>query len=270
MLLKHILLPLALICSAACAQQPPASSPPASAPPPSVPPASIETRPTKNNGAPCVQPAPLLRLSDYNGPLQKVVGALAEKLEVTSLHQPKFQPGVVLCSLAPKDKFILFVRDLYNPGTLFVAGFNAGIGQGTNQDPSFGQGAAGYGKRYGTDLMDEASFSFFKYFAYPTVCSEDPRYYRLGQGGARKRILHATTHFIVAHHDDGTPMPNISEWLGTTSAVALSNLYHPGNRRGAGPTAEAVTLDITEDIGLDVLREFWPEITRKFRLPFRE
>ena len=64
-------------------------------------------------------------------------------------------------------------------------------------------------------------------------------------------------------------MFNVSEWLGTVSVVALSNVYHPGNERGFAPAARQVGYSIGEDIGLDVLREFWPEIARKFRLPFR-
>jgi hypothetical protein len=64
-------------------------------------------------------------------------------------------------------------------------------------------------------------------------------------------------------------MFNVSEWLGTASVVALSNVYHPGNERGFAPAARQVGYNVIEDIGFDVLREFWPETARKFRLPFR-
>jgi hypothetical protein len=64
-------------------------------------------------------------------------------------------------------------------------------------------------------------------------------------------------------------MFNDSEWLGTGSSVALSNLYHPGNERGFGPMAERIGTRFAADIGCDVLREFWPDISRKFKLPFR-
>jgi hypothetical protein len=64
-------------------------------------------------------------------------------------------------------------------------------------------------------------------------------------------------------------MFNVSEWLGTVSAVSLSNVYHPGNKRGVTPTVEAVGISFASDIGFDLLREFWPEISRKFNLPFR-
>jgi len=64
-------------------------------------------------------------------------------------------------------------------------------------------------------------------------------------------------------------MFNFSEWLGTTSSVVVSNTYHPDAERGVGPTAKRVGVSILQDMGFDVLREFWPEISKKFRLPFR-
>ena len=73
----------------------------------------------------------------------------------------------------------------------------------------------------------------------------------------------------MAHRDNGKRMFNFSEWLGTTSAVVLSNVYHPGNQRGFAPAARLVAYNIIEDVGFDMLREFWPEISHKLKLPFR-
>ena len=219
--------------------------------------------------APCVQPAPMVRPQDYNGPFQKTVAFFAGPLERKSVHPQHYKPGTVLCSLPVKDKFFLFVRDSYNPGTFLIAGFNAGISQAENHDAPFGQGAAGYGKRFGAAYADQASFRFFKDFAYPSLFGEDPRYYRLGHGSGGKRFLHAIDHAFVAHRDNGNRMFNFSEWLGTASAVSLSNVYHPGNERGFVPSAEKVGINVGSDMGFDVLREFWPEISRKFKLPFR-
>jgi hypothetical protein len=73
----------------------------------------------------------------------------------------------------------------------------------------------------------------------------------------------------VAHRDDGSRMFNFSEWLGTTSAIVLNNTYRPDAGRGVAVTAERVGYSILQDMGFDVLREFWPEISKKFRLPFR-
>jgi hypothetical protein len=211
----------------------------------------------------------VVQLKDYDGPLHKVIGTFTQKLDRQSVRDPHYKQGVVLCSLEIKDKLFLFLRDSVDPETFLGAGFNAGISQAENDDPSFGQGGEGYGKRVAASYTDEVQFRFFKEFAYPTIFREDPRYYRMGIGRPRRRFLHAVAHAVVAYNDDGRPMFNYSEWLGEASGVSLSNLYHPGARRGFVPAARSVALDVALDIGYDELREFWPEIARKFKLPFR-
>jgi hypothetical protein len=247
-----------------CAQEAPVPTPPQQ---PAAAPLPEEA--VQNAAAPCVQPPPMVRLEDYDGPLKKVVGTFARPLERKAVHPPHYKPGAKLCTLNLKDKFALFVQDSIDPVTFLATGFNAGLDQAEDSDHSFGQGAEGYGKRFGAEFADQASSSFFKDFAYPWIFSEDPRYYRLARGTFRKRFFHAMEHAVVAHRDDGTRMFNFSEWLGTATTVALANTYHPDNERGFAPAAQRVSLGILQDMGFDVLREFWPEISRKFRLPFR-
>jgi hypothetical protein len=225
---------------------------------------------SRNAVAPCLEPLPLPGLQDYDGPMKKTVGLFARTLERQSVHESRYKPGALLCSLGPKDKFLLFVEDSIDPVTFLSAGFDAGTDHAANRDPTFGQGATGYAKRFGADLADRVSSKFFKDFAYPTIFSEDPRYYRLGHGSIPRRLLHAGEHLVVAHAADGSHMFNYSQWLGTGSAVVLNNLYHPGEDRGAGAMARNMGYRLAWDIGYDVLREFWPEIARKFRLPFRD
>ena len=138
-----------------------------------------------------------------------------------------------------------------------------------HDDPAFGGGLSGYGRRYTAELADSVQGDFFNTFLYPAVFRQDPRYYRLGQGSVQRRLLHAVRHVFVAHSDSGHLMFNYSEWLGTASSKALSNLYHPGNERGFGTMAQRAGFSISTDMGFDVLREFWPEIAHKFHLPFK-
>jgi hypothetical protein len=211
----------------------------------------------------------MVSLADYDGPLKKVVGTFARPLERKSVHAPHYLPGLKLCTLSPRDKFALFVQDSVDPVTFLSAGFNAGLDQAQNNDPSYGQGAAGYGRRFGAGFAGQASSRFFNDFAYPAIFREDPRFYRKVHGPAGSRLLYALKHAFVAHRDDGNLMFNFSEWLGTSSSVLLSNTYHPDYRRGFSPAARRVGYSILQDTGFDVLREFWPEVSRKFRLPFR-
>jgi hypothetical protein len=222
-----------------------------------------------NVAAPCVQPAPMVRLEDYNGPLKKVVGEFARPLERKTVQPRHYKPEAKLCTLKLKDKFILFVQDSADPVNFLSTAFDAGLDQAQDNEHSYGQGAAGYGRRYGADFGGGVSSRFFKDFAYPWIFSEDPRYYRLAHGSGKRRLLHAMEHAVVAHRDDGSRMFNFSEWLGTTSAIVLNNTYRPDAGRGVAVTAERVGYSILQDMGFDVLREFWPEISKKFRLPFR-
>jgi hypothetical protein len=224
----------------------------------------------KNVAPPCEQSPPLVRLQDYDGPFAKIAGTFARKLERKSVHPPHYKSNAVLCTLRVRDKFILFVQDSFDPITFLNAGFNAGIDQAENNDPAYGQGAAGYGKRFGANYAGQVSSEFFKDFAYPTIFSEDPRYYRLGHGSGKKRLLHALEHAFVGRTENGKPMFNASEWFGTASAAVLANTYHPDNKRGFAPATQRVGYSVLSDTGFDVLREFWPEIARKFRLPFRD
>jgi len=241
---------------------------PTIAPPPVTDP-SFREEAVKNATAPCIQPAPMVSIDDYDGPLQKIVGTLARPLERKSVHPPHFKPGARLCTLTLKGKFLLFVADSFDPVTFLDAGFQAGLDQAQDSDHSYGQGTEGYGRRFGAEYAGDATSRFFGDFFYPAIFSEDPRYYRLARGGVGKRLLHAVGHVVVAHNDNGSLMFNFAEWLGTSSSVVLANTYHPDNRRGFTPAAESVASNILQDAAFDVLREFWPEISRKFKLPFR-
>jgi len=224
----------------------------------------------KNPNAPCVQPAPMVRWQDYKGPLNKVVGAFGRKLERKSTHAPHYKPGAILCSFDTEHKFFLFVEDTVDPVTFLGAGFNAGIDQAENSDRSFGQGAAGYSKRFATEFTDGATGNFFGDFLSPAIFSEDPGFFRLAHGSFRKRLLHAVGHSVIAHNENGTYMFNFSEWLGAMSTAAVGDIYHPNNKPGVGPAAIGISYGVLQSAGYDVLREFWPEIARKLKLPFRE
>ena len=221
-------------------------------------------------GAGCLAPPPLVNWEDYRGPFQKIVGGVGQRLDRRSAHLPHYKAGAMLCSLDVKEKFLLFVHDAIDPLAFVTAGFDAGIDQATNRDPGFGQGAAGYGRRFGTAFAGQASAGFFTEFVYPAVFREDPRYYRLAHGSTRERFLHAVEHTIIARGDNGRRIFNSSEWLGTSSAAVLNNTMHPDYSHGLGAVAQSTVYSVLGDMGFDVLREFWPEAARKLKMPFRD
>lgn len=216
----------------------------------------------------CVQPAPLIPVSDIDGRFEKAAAFLTHRIEIKTVHKLYSGKGPSICRLGASDKFAVFIRDSSEPLTFITTAVEAGWAHASNDDSAFGPGVSGYGQRWGAALADSASESFLGTFVYPSLFREDPRFYRQLNGGGKQRLGHALTHVFVARADSGRRMPNYSELFTIASSIALQNVYHPGNRRGFGPAAPRLGALLGTDMGSDVVREFWPEIARKVKLPF--
>jgi hypothetical protein len=172
--------------------------------------------------------------------------------------------------LTPKGKFHLFYRSAFDPTEFALVGAEAGISQAENAFPEYGQGASGYGKRYGAAFTDQVSSGFFTNFVYPTLLKEDPRYFRLGEGSFTHRIGYALSQEFVAHKDAGGRSFNWSNALGALSAGSISNAYYPSASRGFGLTMGRAGVSLLYGSIGGLGSEFWPDIYRKIhhrRLP---
>lgn len=139
----------------------------------------------------------------------------------------------------------------------------AGIGQWANSNPGWGQGWEGYGKRFGASCADQAIGNYLSEAIFPALTREDPRYFRLGKGGGKKRVFYALTRVFVTRADNGRNTFNISEFAGNAGAAAISNVYYPKGSRSFGDAASRFGLKVGSDAGFNVLKEYWPELKRK-------
>jgi hypothetical protein len=219
--------------------------------------------------APCAKRAEPFDVDDYDGPFNQLIGRFSQKLDRVTVHAPRHHTSLKPCALSAGEKFRLFVDDSIDPINFVGDTWDAGTGQLQHTDPSYGQGAAGYSKRVAAEAADNATGDFFGMFVYPTIFHQDPRYYRVGNGSVQGRLGHALEHSFVATSDSGKHKFNYSEWCTTVTTKLVTNLYHPDNPRGLGPTSRRVGFSVANDMGWDVLREFWPEIAHKLKLPFR-
>ena len=165
--------------------------------------------------------------------------------------------------LTARGKFHLFARTAFDPFTIGIATVQAGVSQADNQFADYGQGTAGYGKRFGAAFADEVSANFFSNFLYPTMLKHDPRYFRLGAGGLRRRLFYSFKQELVCHTDKGGRSLNYSTVLGALSGGALSNVYYPASDRGFKLTMSRGALALAYSTAGGLLNEFWPDIQRK-------
>jgi hypothetical protein len=68
---------------------------------------------------------------------------------------------------------------------------------------------------------------------------------------------------LWTHTDSDHTQLNYSEILGNASAVAISNVYYADNR-SATDSASKLGMQIGVDMASNVLKEFWPDVSRKF------
>src|ERR1700760_3840171 len=89
--------------------------------------------------------------------------------------------------LKASEKFKIATRDSFDRGTVVLAAAFAGESQLTNANPSFGQGAAAYGRYLGTSYADFVIGDYMTEAIYPSLLHQDPRYFRRGEGSGLSR-----------------------------------------------------------------------------------
>jgi hypothetical protein len=159
-----------------------------------------------------------------------------------------------------KEKFAISAKGTFDPYEFAIVGVVAGIRQAENSYPAFGQGAEGYGKRYGAAFADQVDGNLMVGGVYPTILKTDPRYFRLGEGRYGHRFLYAISRVFVTRKDSGASMFNIPEFAGNATAIAISNVYYPASDRSFVSSFTGWGVQMGIDAFGNELKEFWPDV----------
>lgn len=182
---------------------------------------------------------------------QRLLGVLPN-FGTTSRHNPS--------PLSSRAKFRLFAKSAFDPVELSLVGLQAGLSQAEDEFPEYGQGAAGFGKRYGATLADEVSSNFFANYFYSALLKEDPRYFRLGEGLIKHRIGYALWQEVNCRTDKGGRSIAWENILGAFTAGGLSNAYYPPAERGFGLTMSRSAISIGYGSLGGLIDEFYPDV----------
>jgi hypothetical protein len=183
------------------------------------------------------------------------VGLVAELPDSPSSYVP----------LSNRQKFDIFLKSTYEPYTFFSAGFEATLAQAEGRWYGYGGGIPGWGKRFGASLADTEARKFIQSFVLASLLNQDPRYLRSSAKSPVARAWYAATRVFVTRTDDGNESFNTSEFLGALFVTSLQNSYYPERERGAKHTADRFLSALGSDASANLLREFWPDLTRLFR-----
>jgi hypothetical protein len=161
-------------------------------------------------------------------------------------------------ALSPRQKLQLAWKTTIDPVSFAITAGIAGIEQADNEFSGYGQGAQGYGKRFGAAYADFVAGTFIGSAFLPVVLKQDPRYFYKGTGSRTHRLLYAMANAFVCKGDNGRWQPNYSSILGGVAAGGISNLYYPAkNRNGAGLTFENAFIAVGAGAIGNVIQEFF-------------
>jgi hypothetical protein len=188
--------------------------------------------------------------------------------------------------LTTKQKYAVVARGSFDYIQIPWYGFLSGINQAEDSEPGFGQGAAGYGKRFATSFADGTIENFIVGAILPSLLHQDPRYFQLGQGSFLHRTFYAASRNVVTRTDSGKNQFNYSEIVGGALAASISTYgYHPTHKifptttpgvyrfvpsdRTLSNTAKVWAAQYGYDTLTLVVKEFWPDIHRKISPKYR-
>jgi hypothetical protein len=241
---------------AAAQQTPPASNPDPAGQSPSQGESKGSPKPQSESQG---QPVP-----GSTSPQGKVAGTSNDRLFYTLPNFLSLENAGHVPPLTTKQKFAVVARGSFDYVQFPWYGFLAGISQAENSEPGFGQGAAGYGKRFGSAFADGTIENFMTGAVLPSILHQDPRFFQSGSGGFWRRTGYATSRIFVTRTDSGGSQFNYSEVVGGALSAGISTYsYHPHTDKTLANTASVWGTQVGYDTITIVVKEFWPDVHRK-------
>lgn len=165
--------------------------------------------------------------------------------------------------MTAKQKFEATLDKTFDPFEFSWVAVIAGVQQARNEPRSWGQGWGAYGKRYAASFADQADFNIMVDAVLPSLLKDDPRYFRMGQGGVFKRSGYAITRILVTRTDSGNKTFNFPEIAGSGISSGIANAYYPSEYRTLSKNLSRWGLWLGEDAALNLFKEFWPDVRHR-------
>ncbi|MGD0733249.1 MAG: hypothetical protein ABR956_18435, partial [Terracidiphilus sp.] len=119
--------------------------------------------------------------------------------------------GGATVSLTAKQKLSLAFHSVTDPVAFVIPFFVAGYHEALDEDKGFPWGIKGLGERSGAAYLDAFDGNMIGNGILPAILHQDPRYYRMGHGTIRHRLLYSLATNVICRHDNtGKWEPNYS------------------------------------------------------------
>lgn len=166
-----------------------------------------------------------------------------------------YDPNTV--GMTQGQKFQLAGRTLIDPMTFVGAGFGAGINQATRTPVQWGQNWAGFGQRYGAQMVGALAGTGLSGYLFPAIFHQDPRYFYKGTGTKRERTWWALKQVFEQKSDKGKWEPAWSNTLGDLAASTATEAVYPhADVNWVSSTAESFGINLAGEAFGNLMEEF--------------
>ena len=185
----------------------------------------------------------------------RVESAMFSSFFMAGKTQDQFKP------LTPKERLSVYAKSFFTPFRLVMAAVPAGTSQLEDVPKEWGLGAEGFGRRYANYYGYSAVRSILQ-MSGEDLLHEDNLYYGSGEQGFVTRVKYAVKSSVLARGSDGSQHFSVSQVGSTAAAAFISRLWQPRSTGSAGDGAISFGISMATNAGVNVVREFLPDITR--------
>ncbi|HET9320644.1 MAG TPA: hypothetical protein VFO27_12745 [Bryobacteraceae bacterium] len=152
------------------------------------------------------------------------------------------------------------MKHTLGPKAVLMAGTGAAVNQADDTPHEWGQGAAGFGRRFASGF---GKHLVHKAIQYPIarLRHEEFGYNPSGKQGFGPRLQYALVGTVMTHKTTtGERTVAVGQICGAIGSGLVSRLWQPASvsSLASGFASGGITLGV--DAGLNVVKEFWPEI----------
>jgi len=163
--------------------------------------------------------------------------------------------------LTAGQKVKFWAKGLFGPMMLVTAAGSAAVAQARDIPSPWGQGAEGYGHRFGNYFAKQALQRTLR-LGGEELLHEDNRYFSSGEHGIGRRLAYALKSSVMARDDKGRQHLSLSEVGSLAGAAFISRTWQPSTNNSAYDGAKSFAISLGTNAGTNVLREFLPDVTR--------
>lgn len=163
-------------------------------------------------------------------------------------------------------RFVESVKRLFSVEAITSTLPGAALEQLHDWPGEWGKHGSGFAKRVGS-LYAQFVIGVGIEDGVKAVDHEDTHFNRLGHGNFFRRTGHVVTGTLLARKPDGRRIPAWSIAASSYGSWGIATLWSPREYRNARSIAEWGTAGIGVTAGLNLLREFWPDMKSLFRKP---